>query len=222
MNKLTISDETKEKITETAEVLKTVSENVSEMANKTIENSDLEDLNCDGKIDKKDEKIYIKNTKLCQRDILKLFYFVYIFTFICLIVKFTAFFLFDIVIDLELTKLANTLNAAIVFIGSAEGIKSFTISAGEKIGESTGVPAYKLKYLFGYLIAFAIITITAMFSEILVKLVVEDPNTTIPDFDSNSFVNGLLSNTISYLVARYGNKVAEGIDLSNLSFFKKK
>ena len=64
--------------------------------------------------------------------------------------------------------------------------------------------------------------ISLLFSEILVKLVIEDPNTEIPDFNANSFVNGLLSNTISYLIARYGDKVAENIDLSSLPFFKKK
>ena len=55
-----------------------------------------------------------------------------------------------------------------------------------------------------------------------VSLVIENPNTEIPDFNANSFVNGLLSNTLSYLIARYGDKVAENIDLSSLSFFKKK
>ena len=221
-NKQPISDETKEKVEEVASVLKTVSENIKDI-DKTVEvDSDLQDLNNDGVIDKKDEKIYQKNKKLNHKDILKLFYFVYIFAFICLLVKFIAFFLFDIVIDLDLSKLANTLNVAIVFIGSAEGIKAFTTSLSEQLGESTGVPAYKLKYLFGYLVSFAIITITAVFSEILVKLVIEDPTTEIPDFNANSFVNGLLSNTIAYLMARYGNKVAEGIDLSSLPFFKRK
>lgn len=215
-----LSDETREKL----ETFTELANNVSEVVHNKVENctSELEDYNRDGVIDKKDEKYYQKTRRLHQRDILKLFYFVYAFTFMCLLVKFTAFFMFDIVIDLDLTKLANTLNIAIVFIGSAEGIKAFATTLGKQIGESAGVPAYKLKYLFGYLVAFAIITATAVFSEILVKLVIEDPNTEIPDFNANSFVNGLLSNTISYLIARYGDKVAENIDLSSLPFFKKK
>ena len=221
-------DETKENINKVSEVLSNVTEIAAARTEEEIEAarkhalSGLEDYNHDGKIDKDDEKYYQKTRKLHQKDILKLFYFVYIFTFLTLITKFVAFFLFDIVIDLDLTKLANTLNVAIVFIGSAEGIKSFTMSLGKQLGESTGVPAYKLKYLFGYLISFAIITITAVFSEILVKLVIEDPGVEIPEFNANSFVNGMLSNTIAYLIARYGNKVAEGIDLSSLPFFKKK
>ena len=215
-----LNNETKEKLETFTSVANNISESVCDKVEKDI--SDLEDFNGDGVIDKNDEKYYQKTRRLHQKDILKLFYFVYAFTFICLLVKFTAFFMFDIVIDLDLTKLANTLNVAIVFIGSAEGLKALTTSLGKQIGESTRVPAYKLKYLFGYLVAFAIITITAVFSEILVKLVIENPNTEIPDFNANSFVNGLLSNTMSYLIARYGDKVAENIDLSSLPFFKKK
>ena len=110
---------------------------------------------------------------------------------------------------------------AIVFIGSAEGIRSFTMSLGEKVDESAPIPAYKLKHLFGYLVSFAIITIVALLFEFLVKATVEN-GVEIPSFSVNDFTSGVLSNTIAYLIARFGNKVAEGIDLSDFKFFKKK
>lgn len=227
-DKSVLDDETKENINKVSEVLSNISEMAAEKTEEEIEAAKkheldgLQDYNHDGVIDKKDEKFYQKTKKYHQKDILKLFYFVYIFAFLCLLTKFVAFFLFDIILDLDLSKLANTLNIAIVFIGTAEGFRSFTTSLRQSTGESTGVPAYKLKYLFGYLIAFAIITAVAVFSEILAKLVIEDPTTVIPDFNANTFVNGLIGNTIAYLIARYGDKVADGIDLSSIPFFKRK
>lgn len=227
-NNVIISDENKEKIEKTTEIINKISNSLNE---KVDENSEaeknyingLKDFNKDGKIDKTDEIEYQKINHKNHKDIFKLFYFIYGFTFICLIFKFVSFFFFKITVNIELKKLADTLNAAIVFIGSAEGIKSFTLSVGKEIGESAAVPAYKLKYLFSYLTAFTVITIFAVVGEFILKYTTDQALLeSIPDLNANDFLNGLLSNTIAYLIARYGNKIAEDIDLSSLSFFKKK
>jgi hypothetical protein len=169
------------------------------------------------------EQEYLKKSKLNHKDILKLFYFVYIFTFLLLVAKFVSFVFFKIYIDIDMSKLANTLNASIIFIGSAEGIRSIMYTAREEVGKSVSVPAYKLKFLFGYLISFAIITIAAVVFEFFVKYKFNSLEIDkIPNFNANDFINGLLSNTLSYLVARYGDKVTSNIDLSNLPFFKRK
>lgn len=169
------------------------------------------------------EQEYLKTSKLNHKDILKLFYFVYIFTFLLLIAKFVSFIFFNVYIDIDMSKLANTLNAFIIFVGSAEGIRSIMSTAREKVGVSVSVPAYKLKFLFGYLISFAIITIVAVIFEFFIKYKFNSLEfNKIPNFNANDFINGLLSNTLSYLVARYGNKITSNIDLSNLSFFKHK
>ena len=169
------------------------------------------------------EQEYLKTSKLNHKDILKLFYFVYIFTFLLLIAKFVSFIFFNVYIDIDMSKLANTLNAFIIFVGSAEGIRSIMSTAREKVGVSVSVPAYKLKFLFGYLISFAIITIASVIFEFFIKYKFNNLEfNKIPNFNANDFINGLLSNTLSYLVARYGNKVTSNIDLSNLSFFKRK
>ncbi len=224
------NNENNEKTTieKTAEVLNSVTDTINKETDEEIDSEidylkGLKDFNNDGKIDKSDEKEYYKLKKLKHKDIFKLFYFVYAFTFICLAFKFVSFFCFNISINIELKKLADTLNAAIVFIGSAEGIKSFTLSLGKEIGESASVPAYKLKYLFDYLTAFTVITIFAVAGEFILKYTTDQALLeNITDSNDNDFLNGLLSNTIAYLIARYGNKIAEDIDLSSLSFFKKK
>lgn len=167
------------------------------------------------------EKEYLEKTKLNHKDILKLFYFIYAFTFCLLISKFVSFVFFGTYIDIDMSRLANTLNASIIFIGSAEGIRSMMYSAREEVGKSVSVPAYKLKFLFGYLISFALITIAAVIFEFYVKYKFKT-NDIIPDFNANDFISGLLSNTLSYLIARYGDKVAINIDLSNLTFFRRK
>lgn len=169
------------------------------------------------------EQEYLKKSKLNHKDILKLFYFVYIFAFLLLVAKFVSFVFFNIYIDIDMSKLANTLNASIIFIGSAEGIRSIMYTAREEVGKSVSVPAYKLKFLFGYLISFAIITISAVVFEFIVKYKFNSLEfDKIPNFNANDFINGLLSNTLSYLIARYGDKITSNIDLSNLPFFKRK
>lgn len=200
--------ETEKKIEDT---LNTVIEKINEIVEDKIDNA--EELS---------EKEYLKKSKLNHKDILKLFYFVYIFTFVLLISKFISFVFFKINIDIDMSKLANTLNASIIFIGSAEGVRSIMYSAREEVGKSVSVPAYKLKFLFGYLISFALITVAAVGFEFFVKYKFHDTSIEIPNFNANNFIDGLLSNTLSYLVARYGDKVASNIDLSNLTFFKRK
>ena len=225
-NNVIISDETKETIEKTTQIINNISDSLNEKIeqdSKENELDELKDYNNDGKINELDIKEYQKITNKKHKDIFKLFYFIYGFTFVCLVFKFISFFFFKITVNIELKKLADTLNAAIVFIGSAEGIKAFTLSIGEGIGKSTAVPAYKLKYLFGYLISFSIITIVSVACEFVLKYATDSEIINeIPDLNANDFLNGLLSNTIAYLIARYGNKVAEDIDLSNLPFFKKK
>ena len=159
------------------------------------------------------------STKMNQHDIFKLFFFVYIFALVIMVGEFVTYLISGKILDIDLSKFAITLNVAIVFIGSAEGIRSFAKTATSD--DSQPVPAYKLKYLFTYLISFAVITIIALGFECVIKVKFKDA-VSIPNFCSNQFVDGLLSNTIAYLIARYGNKVAENIDLTNLPFFKKK
>lgn len=211
MEKPVIDDETKETIEKVSQVANNVISAINEKGEEKI-----------NEMDEEDEKKYAKVFKAHQKDIFKLFYFVYIFTYIILIAKFISFNIFDIMISIDLSRLALSLNVSIVFIGCAEGIRSFTTSLGESVGESTGVPAYKLKFLFGYLVAFAIITFTAVGFEFITKYFHRNAEYVLPDYSANDFLNGLISNTISYFIARYGNKIAEGIDLSNLSLFRKK
>ena len=205
-----IDEKTKESIETASKVITNVVSTVNEKCEEKLTEE----------VSKEEEEKFTKTLKLHQKDILKLFYFVYAFTFISMIAKFISFKFFNVLISIDLSRLATTLNIAIVFIGCAEGIRSFTLSLGESVGESTAVPAYKLKFLFSYLISFAIITIVAVAFEFIVKM--GHPEVEIPDFSANDFLNGLISNTLSYFIARYGNKIAEGIDLSSLQLFKKK
>lgn len=195
------------------------------MPNKKLVFSAEQDINGNGIIDDdeltEEQLDAMKKNKLGQKDLLKVFYSVYTFTFVFLLVKFSAFFLFDVIIDIDLSKLAVALNLFIVFIGLAEGIRSFTTTATATENERVPVPAYKLRILFGYLISFAVLTLTAVLLETVTKLVIEDPTTTIPNFNPNDFLDGLVSNTAAYLVARFGDKVAEHIDLSSFKLFKK-
>lgn len=156
----------------------------------------------------------------CQKDIKRLFYFVWIFTFVMMTAKFITYFLFDTLIDIDISKLANTLNLIIVVIGITEGTRSITKTLEESAGEEIPVPAYKLKILFGYLIAFAVISIIAILFDFFVKATCEE-GSIIPQFNTNDFTSGLFSNTIAYLIARYGSKVTESIDLSSIPFLKK-
>lgn len=181
-----------------------------------------QDVNGNGIIDDDEltpEQIELKKkTKCGQKDLLKVFYAIYGFTFIFLLTKFIAYFLFDIDINLDMSKLATALNVFIVFVGLAEGIRSFgkTATSNERIP----VPAFKLKILFGYLIAFGVLTLSAVLLEIAATIFTEEGKF-VPEFNANDFVDGLVSNVVAYLVARFGDKVAEHIDLSSFKLFKK-
>lgn len=162
----------------------------------------------------------LKIAKNGQKDLLKVFYFIYTFTFLFLIAKFLAFFFFNVNIDIDLSKLALALNIFIVFVGISEGVRSFGKTATEK--ERAPVPAFKLRYLFGYLISFAALTLSVVAAEFIIKsFKVIEEGMVYPDFKANSFMDGLVSNVVSYLVARFGDKVAEHIDLTAFKIFKK-
>jgi hypothetical protein len=132
-----------------------------------------------------------------------------------------------VAIQFTLDNFAKTLNTGITIIGTAEGLRSFTKSSTQAIGESTPVPAYKLQYLLSYILSFIVLTAVAIVLHTKVShLEIVDANTQEilkrPDFAYDSMTNGLLSNFICYLIARYGNKISENIDLSDLKFFRKK
>lgn len=161
---------------------------------------------------------------LKQKDIFKLFYIVFGFSIVMIAAKFSAFFLFEVSISFNIEFLAKALNVCIVIIGLAEGMRSIGSTITSPAGENVGVPAYKLKYLFGYLISFIIITILATFFEFICKFSIQEriiDSKEIPDFAANTFLSALASNAVSYLIARFGSKVTESIDLSSLPIFKK-
>lgn len=161
---------------------------------------------------------------LKQKDIFKLFYIVFGFSIVMITAKFLSFFIFDVSISFNIEFLAKALNVCIVIIGLAEGMRSIGSTITSPAGENVGVPAYKLKYLFGYLISFIIITILATFFEFICKFGIQEEiidSKEIPDFAANTFLSALASNAVSYLIARFGSKVTESIDLSSLPIFKK-
>ena len=138
--------------------------------------------------------------------------------------KFLSFFIFNISISFNIEFLAKALNVCIVIIGLSEGIRSIGSTITSPSGENIGVPAYKLKYLFGYLISFIIITILSTSFEFVCKFSIQKEiiiSKEIPDFAANTFLSALASNAVSYLVARFGSKVTESVDLSSLPIFKK-
>jgi hypothetical protein len=161
-----------------------------------------------------------------NKDIFFIFYLVVLITLSLMVIQFVAYFK-GIYIQFGLEDFAKTLNIGITLIASAEGLRSFTKSAGEAIGESSPVPAYKLRYLLSYLISFIILTGAATFFKIKVSSVdILNSKTgellTRPYFGHDQMTTGILSNFIGYLIARYGDKISENIDLSDLKFFKKK
>jgi hypothetical protein len=167
------------------------------------------------------EKVSWKN-----KDIFFIYYLIVFVSLAIMVIQYISYFN-GIYIQFTLENFAKTLNAAITIIATAEGLRSFTKSANEPVGECTPVPAYKLRYLLSYLISFLVLTGVATFFEINVS------NTEIlnkktgeillkPTFAHDQMTLGLLSNFICYLIARYGDKISENIDLSNLTFFKKK
>jgi hypothetical protein len=161
-----------------------------------------------------------------NRDIFCLFYLLVLVTFIIMVVQYNAYFQ-GIVIQFTLENFAKTLNVGITLIGTAEGIRSFTKSSTQKVGESSPVPPYKLRYLLSYIISFMVLTAVAIFFHIKVNEVeILDKYTQEvvqrPDFAYDQMTFGLLSNFVCYLIARYGDKLSENIDLSELTFFKKR
>ena len=161
---------------------------------------------------------------LKQKDIFKLFYIVFGFSIVMVTTKFITFFLFDVNISFNVEFLAKALNVCIVIIGLAEGMRSIGSTITSPAGENVGVPAYKLKYLFGYLISFIVITILATFFEFICKFSIQEKiieSQEMPDFAANTFLSALASSAVSYLIARFGSKVTESVDLSSLPIFKK-
>lgn len=161
---------------------------------------------------------------LKQKDIFKLFYIVFGFSIVMITAKFLSFFIFNISISFNIEFLAKALNVCIVIIGLSEGIRSIGSTITSPSGKNVGVPAYKLKYLFGYLISFIIITILSTSFEFVCKFSIQKEiiiSKEIPDFAANTFLSALVSNAVSYLIARFGSKVTESVDLSSLPIFKK-
>ncbi len=161
---------------------------------------------------------------LKQKDIFKLFYIVFGFSIVMVTAKFLSFFMFEVSISFNIEFLAKALNVCIVIIGLAEGMRSIGSTITSPAGENVGVPAYKLKYLFGYLISFIVITILATLFEFICKFSIQEEiiiAQEVPDFAANTFLSALASNAVSYLIARFGSKVTESIDLSSLPIFKK-
>jgi hypothetical protein len=168
----------------------------------------------------------INNVSWKNRDIFFIYYLIVFVSLSIMVIQYNAYFN-GIYIQFTLENFAKTLNAAITLIATAEGLRSFTRSANEPVGECTPVPAYKLRYLLSYLVSFLVLTGVATYFEIKVSgsEVVNQKTGEIlnkPIFAHDQMTQGLLSNFICYLIARYGDKISENIDLSNLSFFKKK
>jgi hypothetical protein len=185
-----------------------------------------QDKNNNGIIDDdeltEEQKEIKKKHKCGQKDLLLTFYFVYGFTVLFLFIKFGAFFLFNISINLDMSKLALALNVFIVIVGIAEGIRSISSTITSDAGTRVPVPMYKLKILFGYLVSFGILTLTAVMFEIIIKIYCgKNADITLPDFNANEFLDGLVSNTVAYLIARFGDKITKNVDLSSFKLFKK-
>ena len=154
-----------------------------------------------------------------QKDLKIAFYLIYGFTIAILIAKFISFSFFDVLMNIDISKLAYAMSIFIMFVGVSEGIRSFSKTATET--EDAPVPAYKLKILLGYLISYGIITLIAVLFEFYTKFKYKGIDTMLPSFAINDFIEGVLTNTVSYTVARFGNKIAEKIDLTSIKFFKK-
>lgn len=153
-------------------------------------------------------------------DISFIFCVLALMTLVCMFIEFLGYFKEGIILDVDISKFAHTLNAAIIMIGVGEGFRSFAKTGTSDTG-TCPVPAYKIKSLIRYLIIFIVLTIVALLMEYYIKTY---PNASVegkPDFASNAMTDGLLSNVLSYLCARFGSKIAENIDLTKLPFFCK-
>lgn len=156
-------------------------------------------------------------------DVFLMFYGIVFVTMVIMTATIISFAMFGFDIGINLEKFASALNIAIIFISGAEGFRGFASSASQPIGECTPVPAYKLKYLMSYEFAFLFLAAASYASQMYCyKLAQTMPNVTIPKFATDKFFDGLLSNFIGYLVARFGSKVATDVDLSSIPFFKRK
>ena len=189
-----------------------------------------QDVNQNGIIDDDEltesQRLMKKQHKLNQRDLKFVFYTIYAFTLAALSYMFISFNKYQILLSIDISKLANTLNVFIVIIGLAEGLRSLTKTGVDTL---TPVPAYKLRILFWYLLSFCMLTLVAIVFEFITKsrfTNVPKENVeqmlVLPEYGTNEFIDGLTSNVIAYLFARYGNKLAENIDLSSFKFFKNK
>jgi hypothetical protein len=161
-----------------------------------------------------------------NKDILVMYYVAAFFTLCIMIVEYISYINFTYT-QFNLKNFAMVLNYCVIITGASEGVRSFTCSLSQDVGNSTPVPPYKLRYLLGYIASFLVLTITATFLHITVQgLNLADPISgdliIKPDFAYDSMSHGMLSNIVCYLFARYGDKIAENIDLSNLSIFKRK
>jgi hypothetical protein len=166
------------------------------------------------------------NVSWHNKDIFCLFYFITIIALFLMTVQYIAYFK-GIEIQFTLENFAKTLNIAITIIGVSEGIRSFTKSSTQEVGESTPVPAYKLRYLLSSILSFVILTIIGIVFHINVNRIdiynkYTNELLTKPDFAYDQMTLGLLSNFVCYLIARYGDKISENIDLSTLTFFHKR
>ena len=184
--------------------------------------SETQDMNKNGIIDDDEltsEQIVIKNSyNISMRDINSIFLLTYLFTIVLLAAKFAFWYFFRILVEVNVEALAICLNLFIVLVSTAEGIRSIVKTGTGEI--SSPVPAYKLRYLFGFLIAFVCVTIFAIGLEFLTKFCAKSGEI-IPEYSMNSFLDGVVANVISYLVARYGNKLFENVDLTCIKLFKK-
>jgi hypothetical protein len=172
-------------------------------------------------------KIENESTQIswANKDIFIVYYFITFVTLTLMVVEYIAY-LHGIYIQFSLEIFAKTLNVGITIIGSSEGIRSFTKSAGEKVGTCAPVPAYKLRYLLSYMVSFIFLTGLAVFFHLSITQMditsINGDTVFKPEFAHDTMSHGLLSNFLCYLIARYGGKLAENIDLSELVFFKKK
>lgn len=182
-----------------------------------------QDTNGNGIIDDDElteEQLALKKShKIGYKDMSHLFVLMYSFTICMMLVMFVTWFVFDVTLSPDLNKLAVALNLFITILGIVEGARSIVTSATEE--EEAPVPAYKLRYLFGYLIWFIIITVIAVALEFIVSICAE-PDAKVPDFATDNFITGIVSNMVSYLVARFGSKLGKCIDLSSFRLFAKK
>jgi hypothetical protein len=168
----------------------------------------------------------LENVTWKYKDIFFIYYLIVFVSLSIMVIQYIAYFK-GIYIQFTLENFAKTLNAAITIIATSEGLRSFTRSINEPVGECSPVPAYKLRYLLSYLLSFIVLTaVSTVFTINVEKADIVNKTTgellIKPEFAHDEMTTGLLSNFICYLIARYGDKISENIDLSNLSFFKKK